>query len=125
MFYTKKDLENQIMISYAGRAAEEIIFGKDNITTGAENDIEKATKIIIDYVGKYSMNSKNALISKKLIENSDEYLQQEYYKIANTLYNKTKSLINKNLHLLHDLTSNLISNEVLDEDEINTILSSV
>lgn len=121
MFYTKRDLENQIMISYAGRATEEIIFGKENVTTGAENDIEKATKIIIDYVGKYSMNSENGLLCPKLIENSDRYLQKEYNKVATRLYNKTKEIIYNNLDLLNTLASELILNEILDEDEINNI----
>ncbi|MDE6357511.1 MAG: ATP-dependent metallopeptidase FtsH/Yme1/Tma family protein, partial [Eubacteriales bacterium] len=63
LFYSKKDLENQIMIAYGGRIAEELIFGTENITTGAYNDIEKATNIIIDYVAKYGFSSENGLLN--------------------------------------------------------------
>ncbi|MDE6181805.1 MAG: ATP-dependent metallopeptidase FtsH/Yme1/Tma family protein, partial [Eubacteriales bacterium] len=56
LFHSKKDLENQIMIAYGGRIAEELIFGLENITTGAYNDIEKATNII-----KYNIKKKISL----------------------------------------------------------------
>ena len=57
LFKSKKELENQIISLYGGRCAEEIIFGNDNVTTGAYNDIEKATNIIIDYISKYGMDN--------------------------------------------------------------------
>ena len=121
MFYTKKDLENQIMISYAGRAAEEIIFGKEGITTGAENDIEKATKIIIDYVGKYSMNSDTVLLNTTLIEGSQKKLQNEYHEVSSRLYKRTLNIINQNLSMLYKLAEILLSKEVLEEVEIDNI----
>jgi ATP-dependent Zn protease len=44
---------------WAGRAAEEVFFGKDYITTGASNDFEKVTKMAYDMVTKYGMNDRN------------------------------------------------------------------
>lgn len=52
VFHTKTDMEQQIRILYAGRVSEEIKFGRDNVTDGAENDITEATKFIANYVMK-------------------------------------------------------------------------
>ncbi|MCL2415503.1 MAG: AAA family ATPase, partial [Defluviitaleaceae bacterium] len=57
MYYTKTELESQIIGLLAGRAAEEIIFGEDNITTGASNDISRAQSIAKDFVATYGMGS--------------------------------------------------------------------
>ncbi|MDR1913688.1 MAG: cell division protein FtsH, partial [Clostridiales bacterium] len=57
IYHTKQEIENQIKINFAGRAAEEIVFGADNITTGASNDIEKSISLTKDYITKFGMGS--------------------------------------------------------------------
>lgn len=121
MYYTKKELEAQIMVSLAGRAAEEIIFGEDNVTTGASNDIEKATSIIRDFVAKFGMSSSIGLINANIAENG-KLIFDECSKHLDKLYKEVKHIINANLHKLNGLADALIAKETLDEDEISEII---
>ncbi len=120
MFKTKKDIEHQIISLYGGRCAEEIILGKENITTGAYNDIEKATKIIIDYISKYGMLDNNILSYDILKENKN--IVKECKNIASSLYNQAKNILIQNKNLLENLISELLEKETLNEDEIYKIL---
>lgn len=119
LFHTKQDLEHQIMIAYGGRASEEIMFGKDNITVGASNDIEKATNIIQDYVCKYGM-SKEGMLNYTILGHKED-MNDIYKKISQELYEKTKQILLINKKYLENLAMELIENETLDEQQINKI----
>ena len=121
MFKTKKDIENQIISLYGGRCAEEIMLGKEDITTGAYNDIEKATKIIIDYVSKYGMLDNNVLSYDVLKE--DKNILIEYKNLASLLYEKAKNILIENKKVLENLISELLEKETLNEDEIYNIIA--
>ncbi len=121
MYYTKKELEAQIMVSFAGRVAEELVFGEENITTGAANDIEKATSIAKDYITKYGMSQKTGLINTSIFKD-DKEIMQECIEILNKLYTETQSLINVNFVLLDDIAKSLLEKETLEEDELDLIL---
>lgn len=72
MYQTKMDIINNIKIALAGgRAAEEIIFGKDNITTGASSDLQKATEMVLALLGSYGMDEEVGLINYDIILNSN------------------------------------------------------
>ena len=120
MYRTKKELEAQIMVSFGGRAAEELIFGSDNITTGASNDIEKANQIIRDYVNKYGMGSKSGLIcaedGKDTLAERSELLHQ--------LYAKTKELLSENHAKLCGIADELLKRETLNAGELDIIISA-
>lgn len=124
MYLTKKDIESRIMINYGGRAAEEIMFGNDNITTGAGNDIEKATELIKDYVVKYGMSKKNGIINTSLFEGSDDKILNECINIAQELYTNTVDLLKENIEKLNTLADLLLEKESLEEDEIDFILKN-
>lgn len=124
MYYTKKEIESQIMINYAGRAAEEIIFGKDSITTGASNDIEKSTSIIKDYVVKYGMSENSGLINTNLFENEESNVLSECRIIADNLYKKTKNIILTNIEKLELIANELLLKETLNENELNSIINN-
>jgi cell division protease FtsH len=72
---TKKELEAQIVMALGGRAAEEIVF--DTVTTGAANDIEKATKIVRAMITQYGMSEKFGLIG--LVTQENQYLDGRTY----------------------------------------------
>ncbi|WP_250278035.1 ATP-dependent metallopeptidase FtsH/Yme1/Tma family protein [[Clostridium] colinum] len=122
LFKTKQDIENQIISLYGGRCAEEIMLGSENITTGAYNDIEKATKIIVDYVSKYGMLKDNILSYNVLKE--DENIIKEYKTIATTLYEKAKNILIENKNTLEKLVDTLLEKETLNEEEIYHILKN-
>ncbi|RUM28478.1 MAG: cell division protein FtsH, partial [Aquifex sp.] len=67
--YDKKDLINKILVLLGGRAAEEVFFGKDGITTGAENDLQRATDLAYRMVSMWGMSDKVGPIAIRRIAN--------------------------------------------------------
>lgn len=128
MYHTKKEMEAQIMISLGGRIAEELIFGEDNITTGASNDIEKATQIIRDYVAKYGMSKKIGLLNMDVLSNnhSQGYLEEklilECSNLMERLYRESKELIIENKFYLTTISEVLLAQETINEEELNAIM---
>jgi len=116
------EILSQIKISLAGRAAEEIIFGEDNVTTGASNDIEKASRYIRDYIVKYGMDEEIGLIHMDSILGEDKIGSQMLLGKASEkmkgLYQETKQLIAQNKDILEHLASALLEKETLEEQEI-------
>lgn len=119
-------------ILYGGRAAEQIVFG--DITTGASNDIERATAIAHAIVTRFGMNEKFGPI---LLDNTKEgdYFQQKYYsdvtgkevdeeilKIVKTMYNETLDTINKYYDRLDAVAKALLVREHLNREEFEAIM---
>ncbi|NLP46461.1 MAG: ATP-dependent metallopeptidase FtsH/Yme1/Tma family protein [Epulopiscium sp.] len=128
MYYTKKELEHQIQVYLAGRIAEEIIFGTDEITTGASNDIEKATSLLKDYIMEYGMSKEAGLLNiNVLLEMGQKQIVQqtlfeECKKQMNSLYEKTKNLLIKNKEMLDRIAKELLRKESLVEEELDQLL---
>jgi cell division protease FtsH len=121
MYRTKKELEAQIMVSFGGRAAEELIFGSENITTGAANDIEKANHIVSDYIDKYGMGEKSGLLR---CEDSKEN-QAERSELLHRLYAKIKELLLENRDKLCGIANELLTRETLNAGELDEILECI
>ncbi len=127
MYYTKKEIESQIMVNLAGRAAEELIFGKDMVTTGASNDIEKATSIIKDYVLKYGMSEKTGLINLNAFnsqKNINDNILVECKEHLFSLYEETKKVLMNNMDFLHKIAGELLQKEILCEEELDSIMQA-
>lgn len=124
-YYSKEDLENMVKVSYAGRAAEYILLGDESkVTTGASNDIEKATNIIMAMIGSYGMSEKYGLLNlEKMKGLNQEYLLNEAREISNKLYKETIEFLEEKYELLKEMAEMLIKNETLDEDEVNALVS--
>lgn len=125
--YSKTELENQICMLYAGRAAEELLVGPNNITTGASNDIEKATNLLKDYVTKYGMCSGETgptILNYDQINGSDKLIMEQMNKLASQLYQKTIQILTDNRSILDHLAAELLSHESLSEQEIKNIINS-
>jgi len=121
MYYTRLDIENQIMVSLAGRAAEEIVFGQDQITTGASNDLERATMLARDYIGRYGMG--DSLANREVLMDSSG-LNQQCVLLLEKLYEKTKSIICEKRELLSKVADALLQKETLHEDEFEEMTRS-
>ncbi|KAI4452963.1 metalloprotease m41 ftsh [Holotrichia oblita] len=123
MFYTKAEIRAQMMIALAGRAAEELVFGADYITTGASNDIEKASSMCKDYVSKYGMCEDFGLISMNVFS-----LEKETYnkckEILGMLYSEILELLSGNMKSLSKIANELIEKESLSEKELDKIIKS-
>lgn len=128
MYQTKLDIENNIKIALGGRAAEEIIFGKEYITTGASSDLSKATEMILALLGNYGMDENIGLINYDIVLNTnintDISLMDRAREILNDFYLETKNLLIDNKIHLEKIAQALLEQETLEEEEIDKILIS-
>ncbi len=134
---TKEELLAKICVLFGGRAAEEIIYG--NISTGAQNDLEKATEIaramILDYgmsdtLGPQTFRKREYLFldmpfrERELVsEEVARMIDEEISKILKNCYDKSKDVLMKNRHKLDLIAQALIQKEVLEGEELEKILT--
>ena len=115
------------MIALGGRAAEEIIFGKDLVTTGASSDIEKATEMTLSMIALLGMDEEIGLVNYNVIGNrnlDNKLLLNRTKETLDKLYIETKQLLKDNIQILKALAKKLVEKEVLNEEEINYIISN-
>ncbi len=118
---SRQDLENEIMVLYSGRAAEEVLKGnRDEITTGASNDIERATELIKGYFNNYGMSEKYGMIKISSIKEG-EYLE-EAIEMSKRLYSKTLNLLEENRGKLDQIAGELLEKETIVEDDLDRII---
>lgn len=126
MYHRKVDMFNNIKIALAGRVVEEFVFGGDNITTGASNDIQKATEIIVSMVKQFGMSEEVGMINYDILLGGSGGIDQRLAEICNNemkrLYNETKELIKENIQLVSAIAKGLLDRETLKEDEIDMII---
>ncbi len=122
MFQNKRQLKANIQVLLAGRIAEELIFGSEDITTGASNDIQKASQLILDYINKFGMDEEMGLFSLDIFgETPNERLISKCREYMNNLYDETRELIQNNMSKLESITSQLLENESLGQEDITRI----
>ena len=132
--YSKKYFMDEIAILFGGRAAEEIIFGKDNITSGASNDIKVATSYTQQMVTKLGMSEKFGPIlldgtregdmfqSKYYSEQTGKEIDDEIRNIINERYQKALSILNENRNKLEEVTRILLEKETIMGSEFEAIM---
>ncbi|WP_032120766.1 ATP-dependent metallopeptidase FtsH/Yme1/Tma family protein [Clostridium amazonitimonense] len=110
-------LKNKIMVFLGGRAAEEIIFGKEHITTGAYNDLKQCTTLMTNMLTEYGMGNSLGLLNLSSIQErfnvSTSDITMECKELLNDLYEKTKDLLIENLDELNTLSEKLLEKETL------------
>lgn len=129
MYKTKKDMEKDIMISLGGRCAEEIIFGYDNITTGASGDIERATETALSMVKKFGMDKDAGLLNYDVLyKNSFNGMNEDILNMCkskiDSMYGLVKNLLQENRSRLDAMADELLSKETLYEEDINFIMAA-
>lgn len=134
---TKKELEAMLVVSLGGRAAEEIVF--DTVTTGASNDIEKATKIARAMITQYGMSEKFGLIGLESIQNryldgrpvlncgdaTAAEIDAEVMKMLKAAYEEAKRLLKENREALDKIADFLIEKETITGKEFMQIFREV
>ena len=118
MYWTKSEIRQQIMVNLAGRCAEELKFGEDHVTTGAANDIEKATGTVVQYVTRYGMGS--GIIDRSKLKDHVG-VTEECAALADGLYKDTIALLQANYATLERLAEELLVKETLDSSELEDI----
>lgn len=122
MFQSRGQLLANIQVLLAGRISEELIFGSEEITTGASNDIQKASSLIVDYINKFGMDPDMGLFNIEVLEEGhDTALIDRCRTIMNELYKDTKELLYSNLNHLENITLELLEKETLNGEDIEGI----
>lgn len=126
LYQNKSYLNKRIMVLLGGRAAEEIIFGSENITTGAYSDLKTSTSIIANMVTEYGMGESLGLLSLQEILtlniSSGDSILDECKSLVNSLYAETKNLILENRAALEKIATELIERETIYENDLKKIL---
>lgn len=137
--YSKLRLESQLAGLFGGRVAEEFIFGWEYVTTGAANDIERATDIARNMVTKWGLSEslgpmtygeeqgevflgRSMTQRKEVSEMTNSQIDGEIRKIIDNAYQQAKQIIQNNLEKLHLMAEALIKYETIDEKQIQEIM---
>ncbi len=135
--YSKEYLEAMITYALGGRAAEKIVFNQ--FTTGAGNDIERATNLAHKMVCEWGMSERLGPLaygtkeeeiflgreitrSKNYSENTAILIDEEVKNIVTKGMNRAEKILTDNLDILHRLANSLLEREILDGDEIDKII---
>jgi cell division protease FtsH len=138
--FSKRRLVSQITSLFGGRAAEELIFGKDSVTTGASNDIEKATDIARKMVTKWGLSDKLGPLTyiedegevflgrsvtqhKQVSDITVKTIDEEVRRIIDQSYQDAADILKTNIKRLHKMAAALIKYETLDENQIGDIMN--
>lgn len=126
LYKNKEYIKNRIMVLLGGRAAEEIIFGNEKITTGAYSDLKSSTKLASNMILQYGMGDSLGLLSGEELSslgfNVDSTALTEIKDLVGGLYDSTKDLLNDNISKLNKLSESLMNKETLVNEEILSIL---
>lgn len=130
--YNAEQLNDQMVSLFGGRAAEQLIFGK--ISTGAQNDLERITRMAYSMVTIYGMNPKVGNVSfhdsqqseynmtKPYSDETARLIDEEVRTIIGEQYDRTKDLLSQHIHHLHALAGELLKKEVLFKDDLTRII---
>ena len=138
----KSQILDTITMTLGGRVAEEIVFGKDSITTGASNDLEKVSAMARNMVTAYGMsekmgnmaygkNEQNIFLGRDFgmkRDYSDEIaaeIDKEVKKIVDERYEIARKLLTENRDMLEYISKNLLERETLDEKDFNELMEKV
>jgi cell division protease FtsH len=136
--YSKQYLVAQLVYAYGGRVAEELVFGPEKITTGAGNDIERATALarrmiaewgMSDVIGPMNIGDRGdeIFLGREIVERRDvseqtaQTVDEEVRKLLDGAYQEATRIVNENVDRLHVLANALLERETLDSEEIRTV----
>ncbi|MFO7712316.1 MAG: ATP-dependent zinc metalloprotease FtsH [Dehalococcoidia bacterium] len=138
--WTKSQFHDRLAVGLGGRVAEEIIFG--DVTTGAQDDLERATKLARKMVVEYGMSEKLGprtfgqkqelvFLGREISEHKDygdkiaDAIDAEVHAIVQQAYNTAKKVLTANKEKLKQLSQELISRETLDEPDLKRIFEGL
>jgi cell division protease FtsH len=138
--WTKSQFDDRLAVSLGGRVAEEITFGE--MTTGAQNDLEQATKLARQMVTEYGMSEKLGprtfgqrqelvFLGREISEQRDysdkiaQEIDEEVHNIIQRAYNTARKILTANKEKLNQLAQELITHETLDEPELDKIFEGL
>ena len=137
--HSKQSLISMICTLYGGRLAEEIIFGKEAVTTGASNDIERVTEIARNMVTKWGLSDRlgpiaydtedsqpflgaSATQSSGISDETTHAIDEEVRSIIDSCYERAKQILEANMDKLHLMSDALMKYETIDRKQIDEIM---
>lgn len=131
---TKREIENKIATFTGGRAAEELVFGE--ITTGASNDIEQATKLARAMITRYGMSDEFDMVAMETVNNqylggdasmvcssdTQKEIDKKVIELVRSQHEKARKILSENRTLLDKLAQHLYEKETITGDEFISIL---
>ena len=136
---SQKQLESKLSTLYAGRIAEELIYGEENISTGASNDIKVATNIARNMVTQWGFSDKLGPIlysedegevflgrsmakAKHMSDTTAHTIDEEVRNIVSRNYQRARQLLIDNMDILHAMKDALVKYETIDEPQIKQLM---
>jgi len=137
--YSKERLESQISSLFGGRIAEALIFGPDSVTTGASNDIQRATELARNMVTRWGLSEKLGPLTyseeegevflghsvtqhKTVSDQTQDLIDEEVRNIIDRNYQRSTEILKENESRLHVMADALIRYETIDTDQIKDIM---
>ncbi|MCH7635512.1 MAG: cell division protein FtsH, partial [Proteobacteria bacterium] len=138
--YTKKELDAKLMMMFGGRVAEEIVFGKNNVTTGAADDIRQATDLARRMVTEWGMSDKlgplryhdneeevflghSVTQRKNLSDATAKVIDEEIRRFVDGGQKSARKIITERIDDLHKLAKGLLEYETLSGEDIEAVLN--
>jgi len=136
--YSKERLESQLSSMFGGRIAEELVFGPEKVTTGASNDIQRATEIARNMVTKWGLSEKLGPLTygedegevflghsvtqhKNISASTANLIDEEIRAIINRNYKRAEKILKDNEKMLHMMSDALMKYETIDQQQIAEI----
>ncbi len=136
---SKRQLESQLCSLFGGRIAEELIFGTESVTTGASNDIERATTLARNMVTRWGLSERLGPLAysedegevflghsvtkhKNMSDDTAHAIDQEIRRIIEESYQRAQQLLKDNTHILHTMAEALIKYETVESEQIDDIM---
>jgi cell division protease FtsH len=137
---SKRRIESSIATLFGGRVAEELIFGEDAVTTGASNDIERATELARNMVTKWGLSDRlgpltyseesgevflgrSVTQTKQVSDETAHAIDQEVRRVIEQNYQRSKTILQTNLEKLHTMAEALMKYETIDDGQIGDIMA--
>ncbi len=136
MLMSRTEILNKIATLTGGRSAEELIFGEDNMTTGASNDIEQATKLARAMITRYGMTDEFGMVALETLQNqylggdtslacaseTASRIDERVIEVVKTAHEKAREILRENEPQLHRLAAYLLEKETITGEEFMELL---
>ncbi|NTS75340.1 ATP-dependent zinc metalloprotease FtsH [Catenovulum sp. SM1970] len=138
--HSKQHLESMLSSLFGGRLAEEIIYGKEKVTTGASNDIERATDIARKMVTQWGLSEKlgpllyaeeegevflgrSSSQAKSMSDETARTIDEEVRRVVDENYTRAENLLKENMDILHAMKDALMKYETIDAKQIDDLMA--
>jgi cell division protease FtsH len=139
--YSRAYLENQMAVALGGRIAEELIFGEEEVTTGASNDLQQVARVARQMITRFGMSDRlgpvalgrqqgNMFLGRDIMSERDfseetaAAIDEEVRKLVDVAYTRAKEVLVGNRHILDQLAQMLVDKETVDAEELQEILAN-